>query len=445
MEGHENGNTIMSPKKVPRFAREALEALSRPEIQELGRELRKEGIEIGSLSRSTADIVTELLALKKLAVDVAPDQSKVDEHEPNGLVVDVDAEVAELEVKLAAARIRAQGAQGGGALGGGAKTPAQAERTRLAPPSTLFGEPTHAIFLTWQKEVLLWTKTHAAHSQGALVSSLLTAVNETMKGEVFACHGEEAEMTVESVMAVLSERYGGDVLEARRVLLGRFRGCKREKQPLSVWLPNWTSLRAQCVQQGLLSSLDSVSESECWDLLDAAQLTASQRAAIMHELSTRESLRTEMNLPPMTSPARMKRTLELLRELALSFVLGGESQGKGKGRGPDSAALVADGMPRNLAARNQKGKGQKGKGSRKGAKGGGAKAGKGAKGKGAKTGKGDADWWNPHPGRKGDGKGKKKGSGSGSETCYRCQQAGHRAFECTAPAPVEAGGAKKEL
>ena len=446
----------MPPKKIvkiPKYERDALEALSRAEIIKLAREERDAGAtpNIGSLARSTSDIIDSMMKLK-----VVNQNDQVEDKDNE--VVDKDDEIEELEAKLKVAKLAKTNAL---------KTHVDVDfgtsstsKTRLVPPSSLPSEPDRGVFRTWNKEVQLWLKTHASHSDDELVTMLMISLSTTEKSDVFACHSEAKPLTPTSLLTVLVERYGGDELEQRRQKLAEFRGCWRNKRPLATWLPLWTALRSQCVQLGLIPDLDQVDESACWDLLEAAELSASQRAAIMHELSSRDDMRAELSMPAHNSASRHKRIRELLRELALSFTMG-EGKGQQQGKQSEQAALFTG----------------KSKGAKKGKqyKGGlvidryvspYGSAGKGKQHKGdlafdmsRGTGRREVTCWtcgkaghtspNCWQGQtddkdtalmaKGGKKGARKGkTGKAKEKCHRCKKEGHRAFECTAAEPFKA-------
>jgi len=268
------------------------------------------------------------------------------------------------------------------------------------------------------------------------VTSILKSLAALEKELVFASHGEQRQVTLSSVLETLELPYAGDELAERRRKLGAFRKCVRAKRPIQRFLADWEQQRRQCVELGVLSG--TMLEQDTWDLLDASDLDAPQRASIMHELSTRNSLRSELGLEPMSESEQFETAKKLLRELGLSFELCEDEPGKSAKSGKpkwseEATALFAKGKAKGKGANGgDAGKSdaksdlecynchKKGhfasecwsKGSAKGAGKGGAK-GKGGKGKG-----------------QGKGQGKAKGKGAKKIVCWTCGKDGHVSSDC---------------
>jgi hypothetical protein len=399
----------MSPKnqKIAKYTRTELEELAqgpggRKEIQALARAERDDGKEVGgALSRATEEIIESLLKLKILA----PTTQSESHTEPD--------------------TAKARGKDSANTDLGTTSS----ERAKLEPPSSLPTEPTRMQYRTWSREVAIWKQTHASHSDQSLVSSILKALAAVEKELVFSSHGETRAVTLSSLLETLELPYAGDELAERRRKLGAFRKCVRAKRPLQRFLADWDQQRRVCVELGVLSSI--MLEQDTWDLLDASDLDAPQRASIMHELSTRNSLRKELGLAEMTESEQFETAKKLLRELALSFELSEEepsksaksgkpkwseeatalfAKGKAKGKGAKGSDAGKSGAKSDLECFNCHKKGHFAsecwsKGSAKG------------KGKGGKKGKGAA--------KGGKGKGAKK-----KLTCWNCGKEGHVSTEC---------------
>jgi hypothetical protein len=417
----------MAPKKkVAKFERSDLESKGRAALQELARGERDAGAKIGALSQSTVTIIEELLKIKVLMPSEAD----------------------------GAAGAQADGATGAQATGddaaGALAAPRSFPTTKLVAPSKLATQPSRSSWRMWEREVFIWKTTHKSHENEALVSMLLTALHETEKEMIFSVNGKDKILTIELMMATLALSYEGDVFLERQRKLEEFRKCTRGRTNLSVFLPQWMRLRAQCVEMGLLTS--ETSEQDMWDLVRACNVSPSQHASLLHELTSRASLRKEVGLPEKSDHEKCAMMLSLLQELARSFEAAEEPRRGGREESEASKATSTTKWTKDDLALFSKGEA---KGKSKGGQSDGGKN-KGGSDKSSikcytcgKAGHMSAQCWSAQPGKglkrsqKGKGKGKQgkgKQEGQGkakarskvNETmkCWTCSKEGHRAAEC---------------
>jgi hypothetical protein len=427
------GQFEMSPKKMltVKYTRDQLEKLERPEIQELGRVDRKAGHAIGSLNRSTVDIIKDLMKVK---IQKFQGQGSVSEKAADAdedlTGMEVDDEMAQLEARMHVlkAQKKASAVE---------KSTSGQQPHKLIPPSKLSEPVSSSSYKVWVREYSQWKALYVGtYSEAALLQSALLALSTVTKEAVFA-ECPAGTLTLSRVEQALEDMHAGDVLLDQRRALSDVRALRRGRDSLSDFLRKWKHVRATARVAGVLPS--GSCDSDAWDLLECAELTNSQKGSLLAEMQTRRDLLEATQGTPFDATECM---LKLLRNLALAFEAS-EQQREAKKvttRQDEKMALYAS-APADL-------KGAKGdwphwafpKGATKG-KGKSAKVecwtcGKsghmspecwhksGSKGKsgakGAKKGK---------SGAKGGKKGKGKDEGP---KCWKCGQLGHRQDECEA-------------
>ena len=313
--------------------------------------------------------------------------------------------------------------------------------TKLDPPSKLPTKPSRPSFKTWSNEVSLWRRTHSEHSDAELCTMIMKALDETEKEMIFNAH-TCVEVSLDSIMTCLARPYEGAEQVDRRRKLALYRACVRGKRTLQSFLADWETQRSMCMAMGLVPTV--VHEQDYWDLMEAADLDGDQQASIMHEATSRESLREELGLPKVDDEAKHKGLLKALRELALSFELESSKTAKSKKQGDDGvAAMFAKGKAKGM----KKGKAA-GKGKEHGGKSGGCFE-CGAhdhwakecptKSKDALYAKGKVK------GKKGSGKGKGGKKDRSKIICHNCQKVGHMKADCWGPGGGAAADAPPAL
>ena len=426
----------MSPKKVPKYTLAFLESQSRKQVQAIARKERDENdIDIGvPLGASTPTLIKALV--KKVKITLAVDAGSTSRNDaPLDEDEKIDQLTKELEELKASKVAREKAAVSKKADEQAAlptdqsKAATKDERPKLSPPSTLSEPVTEKTFRVWRMEYAQWETTYSEHyTHRSLLTSLLTALGVDTKESLFS-EVPKGTLTLEGAIAALDRMHAGDTLLEKRAALTAFRTCKRGKNSLKEFIKQWQHARNAAVVAGVLPTVNE--ESDSWDLLAAAELTASQRGTVLQELATRRDLHVSMRAAGATSEefSEVDCVMRLLRNLSLAFEADapesvpttalftnpnhGSGGGGGKGGGGKGAQtecwtcgtmghLSKDCWWQPEWSKPQgAGKGGKGKKGAKGAKGtkgskGSKGAGKGSKGakEGADTGK-KKDWTCP--------------------------------------------------
>jgi len=387
----------MPAKKIPKYSAEELKAKGRAEIQQIGRDERDAGYDLGVPLSSATDVIIAAIVKKVKVVEVPV-------------------------VPRAAAAGEGERAAGSGVAEEFSESNAQrhghAPSTKVDAPSRLVSEPSTAAFRLWQKEVKMWQMCNARVDETVLVSRLLTCLADGEK-ELVLSVTFGANVTCDELLKRLQDRYGGSLEVERQSAIENFRTTVRGSRSLQTFLSVWQTARAQAVEHGVVP--EQASEQDVWDLLKAAQISTTERAQVLRELELRQDFAGEL-----AGPEKFNVVKKTLKSLALSFEM--ENGGKKKEE-KSVAVLIAEGVRKGLAA---KGLG-KGKASKKG---GDAKKDMACYECG-KTGHFAAGCWSKAKGKskgqkgKGKGKGKKKWSdvtareragGEGATTKKPCWQ-----------------------
>ncbi len=416
--------------------RDKLEAMSKKELVAICKQARKDGHEVGTLTRGIPELISSLMELEFTQQDQIP---AIPDQEGSKPVSEDDAEMIALEKRMKELKARKATAE---------QDEPKPSQIKLVAPSKLAEPVTTAMFRTWMREYKQWLALYSGvYSDAALLQSALLALGTETKEAVFA-EVPAGTLTLASVQETLHRLYAGDELLEQRKALADVRALRRGKSSLHDFLRQWKHVRATAQVAGVLPS--SEAESDAWDMLEASELTNSQRGSILAELQTRRDLCAVS--PGMTFSAS-DTMYNLLRNLALAFEATNPSSNK-TSRQEEKMALYAS-APEDLAggwkgehwALAAKGKGKKGSKGSKGSKG-------GAKGDQpvecwtcGKKGHRSSECWSSK-GSKGSAKGKKddqKGKGKGKKvTCYKCGKEGHMSFECRGGKKEEPGVTKAE-
>lgn len=186
---------------------------------------------------------------------------------------------------------------------------------KLRPPSALPAEPNAQQWRTWKQELAFWRRTmKGSHSEEAMLQCLLTALPECAKRVLFS-QLEVESMSLQALLQVLQREYGQDeVLEARDALR-EYRDCKRvASESLVDFLKRFRHVRQAAMLAGVLVAN---SATDTWDLLDACNLSSTQRANVTSQLQVRMELQPEV--PEFDQCERLL--------LNLARALGSEPQG----------------------------------------------------------------------------------------------------------------------
>ncbi len=382
----------MAPKKKataamlkPKFVRSELEALTRKDLQALGHAMRERGEEVGSLGGRTDEIIESLLLIQ--IVDEPKTSSQVPAIEDGN---QADKEIDELEAKLRELKATRKATAS-------ASLPGSQSLVKLVPPSKLVEPIDAASYRCWSREFAQWKKLYSdVYSEAALLQNVLLCLQSETKSRVFA-ETPAGELTLSGVEKHLEKQYAGDSLLESRQALAKVRALKRGKMSLREFLVHWEHVRATASVHGVLPK--QAGDADAWDLLDASDLTNSQKGSILAEMQTRRDLSAMSGKE--FNPCECVFTL--LRNLSMAFEAsaGGEQRSeKGKSR---QAAMLAQyaSAPEDLEA--------------------------------ARTGAEVEHWafWGKK-GAKGKGKGK-KGKGKQDKTtmtCYKCGKVGHIGTNC---------------
>jgi len=400
----------MPPKKIPKYSIEFLKAKGRAEIQQIGRDERDAGYDLGVPLSSATDVIIDAIVKKVKVVEVqdAPRAAAAGESE------------------------RAAGSGVAEFSESNAQRHGHASSTKVDAPSRLVSEPSTAAFRLWQKEVKMWQTCNARVDETVLVSRLLTCLADGEK-ELVLSVTFGANVTCDELLKRLQDRYGGSLEVERQSAIENFRTTVRGSRSLQTFLSVWQTARAQAVEHGVVP--EQASEQDVWDLLKAAQISTTERAQVLRELELRQDFAGEL-----AGPEKFNVVKKTLKSLALSFEM--ENGGKKKEE-KSVAVLIAEGVRKGLAAQGL----GKGKASKKG---GDAKKDMACYECG-KTGHFAADCWSKAKGKsKGQKKGQKgqKGQGKGMRgkgaqlnamrtkakeggmKCWTCGKEGHKSAEC---------------
>lgn len=239
------------------------------------------------------------------------------------------------------------------------------------------------------------------HGGAALLQCLLTALPESPKSVVFG-ELETSELELESVLECLQREYGGDAVLEQRDTLSAYRKCVRvSSEGLGEFLKRYRHARQAAI---LATVLVPNASTDTWDLLEACNLSSTQKGNILSQLQVRLSLQPEIT--------EYDHVHQLLTNLARAF---GPAQGQ-------ASALLAAPTPVSAVASaptptfEGKGKGSWQKGGWQKMKQGGWKK-PGQKGSAKGGGKGDSK----SKGGKGKGGGGKNGEKGGWKKDWRCE------------------------
>ena len=315
------------------------------------------------------------------------------------------------------------------------KSGEQSQTPKLRAPSVLPSDPTPEQFSTWKREYAYWRKTmEGHHADSALTQCLLTALPDTAKKVLFTELDVDS-VSLTSVLEILQAEFGDDEFLEKRDALSHYRKCQRTaSEGLTEFLKRHRHSRQAAMLAGVLVAN---SATDTWDLLDACQLSSTQRANVTAQLQVR--------LDMMPESDEFAECQKLLVNLARAFgkELGDKAKsstalfsldgGKGGGGGGDQS-LAGAGWQKFGGNWKRPGKGSKGGGKGK-SKGAGKSSGK-SWGKNWNAGK---DWSAGKSAGKGFGKGGKdyKNKDWVCPSCEaRCWGSKDKCFKCGTEKPA---------
>ena len=259
--------------KVPKYDKSTLESLNKPEVVERARAEREAGAKIGSLSRSKAAIIDDLMKVK---IPSAPAPAK----EPPGAGAKDPRDVArerkdELTAELAALRIAHPEDRD--------RAPA---RGRVTEPVKLQAKPTFAEYKTWKRVIQEWMIGNAGETDACLCTYFLKAINDAQREVVFSVI-PQGKLTCAAIIQVLDDEYVGDDICHGQDIHDAFRGCRRAGRALSEYVREWKQLRRKAM---IAEVIVENRASDFQDLMRHAELTEAQ------SITTLAGLRAEQRM-----------------------------------------------------------------------------------------------------------------------------------------------------